>query len=161
MKKLPEYENDIAVALSTWVELMKAFNTIRSLELTLIESKGLTIGQFGLLELLYHRGEQSIGAATKLAMTTPGNMTVVVKNLLKRELITTYKNSSDKRSSTLQITKEGKVIIESLFPEHSQCIASFFSGLSSQEQKETQLLLRKLNKSLRGKNHVNTHTSFE
>ncbi|MDD5052999.1 MAG: MarR family transcriptional regulator [Sulfuricurvum sp.] len=149
MKKLPEFENETALALSTWVEIMKAFTRIRSLELSLIEANSLTIGQFGLLELLYHRGEQSIGAATKLSMSTPGNMTVVIKNLVKRGLITTHKNPSDKRSSNLQITEEGKSIMDSLFPEHSQRIKSFLSGLTSEEQKEARTLLRKLNKSLR------------
>lgn len=154
MKKLPDFEIDTALALSTWVELMKAFNRIRALELTLIEANGLTIGQFGLLELLYHRGEQSIGAATKLVMSTPGNMTVVVKNLSKRGLITTHQNPSDKRSSTLRITQEGANIMDGLFPEHSMRIRTFMSGLSVDEQKETQKLLRKLTKSLRGDHHV-------
>ncbi|MDD2829580.1 MAG: MarR family transcriptional regulator [Sulfuricurvum sp.] len=154
MKKLPDYEHTITTALSTWVEMMKAFNRIRSLELTLIEENGLTIGQFSLLELLYHRGEQSIGAATVLAMSTPGNMTVVVKNLSKRGLIMSHKNPNDKRSSILKITDEGKRIMESLFPEHSRRIQTFMSGLSTDEQNETQKLLRKLNKSLRGVHHV-------
>lgn len=149
MKKLPEFENETALALSTWVEIMKAFNRIRSLELSLIEVHGLTIAQFSLLELLYHRGEQSIGAATKLAMSTPGNMTVVVKNLLKRGLITAHKNPSDKRSSNLQITDEGRSLMESLFPEHAHRITGFLSGLNGDEQEETRSLLRKLNKSLR------------
>jgi len=154
MKKLPDFETDTAIALSTWVEMMKAFNRIRSLELTLIEANDLTIGQFALLELLYHRGEQSIGAATALAMSTPGNMTVVVKNLLKRGLITASQNPNDKRSSILGITHEGSAIMETLFPEHSQRIKSFFSSITSAEQKEMQSLLRKLNKTLRGDHHV-------
>jgi MarR family 2-MHQ and catechol resistance regulon transcriptional repressor len=66
MKKLPHFEDETALSLSTWVEIMKSFNKIRSLELSLIEANGLTIGQFGLLELLYHRGEQSIGAASNV-----------------------------------------------------------------------------------------------
>lgn len=157
MKRLPEFEPDIALSLSTWVEIMKAFNSIRSLELSLIEANGLTIGQFALLELLYHRGDQTIGAATKLAMSTPGNMTVVVKNLAKQGLITTRKNPADKRSSTLQITEEGKLLMDSLFPEHSRRITAFLSGLSAQEQKSVQELLRKLNKSLKGEHHVYPH----
>lgn len=154
MKKLPPFDTDIALALSTWVEIMKAFNAIRSLELELIEANGLTIGQFALLELLYHRGEQSIGAATKLTMSTPGNMTVVVRNLAKSGLITTHKNPVDKRSSTLRISNEGKTIMDSLFPEHSQRIKVFLSGLSVQEQESVKELLRKLNKALRGEKHV-------
>ena len=71
MKKLAHFEEHIGLSLSTWVEIMSAFTKIRALELELIEANGLTIGQFGVLELLYHRGSQSIGAATKLAMSTP------------------------------------------------------------------------------------------
>lgn len=149
MKKLPEFEDDVALSLSTWVEIMKAFNKIRSLELSFIEQNGLTIGQFALLELLHHRGPQTIGAATKLAMSSPGNMTVVVKNLIKSELITSEKHDSDKRSAVLSITKKGNELVSSMFPEHSKRIDSFLSGLTQEEKEVVRALLRKLNKSLR------------
>jgi len=149
MKKLPHFEDETALSLSTWVEIMKSFNKIRSLELSLIEANGLTIGQFGLLELLYHRGEQSIGAATKLAMSSPGNMTVVVKNLVKLGLISAEKSESDKRSAVLCITQKGSELISSIFPEHSKRIEGFLSGLSTEEKEVVRALLRKLNKSLK------------
>ena len=41
----------------------------------------LTFNQFKVLEVLYHRGNLNIGSITKLTMSTPGNITVVVKNL--------------------------------------------------------------------------------
>lgn len=149
MKKLPEFDGHIGLSLSTWVEIMRAFTKIRALELELIEANGLTIGQFGVLELLYHRGAQSIGAATKLAMSTPGNMTVVVKNLLKMGLITSEKSPEDKRSATIAITEAGSELIAGLFPEHSRRIDSFLSGLSREEKEVVRALLRKLNKSLK------------
>lgn len=149
MKKLPEFDGYIGLSLSTWVEIMRAFTKIRALELELIEANGLTIGQFGVLELLYHRGAQSIGAATKLAMTTPGNMTVVVKNLLKMGFITSEKSIEDKRSATIAITEAGSELIAGLFPEHSRRIDSFLSGLSKEEKEVVRALLRKLNKSLK------------
>lgn len=148
MKKLPPFESDIALSLSTWVELMKAFSKIRTLELELIEQNGLTIGQFGLLELLYHRGSQSVGAATKLAMSTPGNMTVVVKNLAKQGMISVEKEAHDKRITILSITEKGSALMASLFPEHSQRINLFLSGLNTDEKETVKSLLRKLNKSL-------------
>ena len=149
MKKLPEFDENIALSLSTLVEVMKAFNKIRSLELSFIEQNGLTIGQFALLELLHHRGEQTIGAATKLAMSSPGNMTVVVKNLIKSELIVSQKHDSDKRSAVLSITDKGAQLIESMFPEHSRRIDSFLAGLTTEEKEVVRALLRKLNKSLK------------
>lgn len=149
MKRLPEFEDDIALSLSTWVEIMKAFNKIRTLEMELIEANNLTIGQFALLELLYHRGSQTIGTATKLAMSSPGNMTVVVKNLLKSGMIVSEKSDSDKRSAVLSITPKGSELIASIFPEHSKRINSFLSALSEEEKEVVRALLRKLNKSLR------------
>ena len=149
MKKLPEFDENIALSLSTWVEMMKAFNKIRSLELSFIEQNGLTIGQFALLELLHHRGKQTIGAATKLAMSSPGNMTVVVKNLIKSELIVSQKHDSDKRSAVLSITDKGAQLIESMFPGHSRRIDSFLTGLTTEEKEVVRALLRKLNKSLK------------
>lgn len=128
---------------------MRAFTKIRNLEMEPIEANGLTIGQFGLLELLYHRGAQSVGAATKLAMSTPGNMTVVIKNLVKQEFITAEKSETDKRSATLAITQKGSELISSIFPEHSKRINGFFSGLSTEEKEVVRALLRKLNKSLK------------
>ena len=149
MKKLPHFEEHIGLSLSTWVEIMRAFTKIRALELELIEVNGLTIGQFGVLELLYHRGSQSIGAATKLAMSTPGNMTVVVRNLVKQGLITSEKSAEDKRSATISITEAGSTLIGSIFPEHSKRIDQFLSGLSREEKEVVRALLRKLNKSLK------------
>ncbi len=149
MKKLPHFEEHIGLSLSTWVEIMRAFTKIRASELELIEANGLTIGQFGVLELLYHRGSQSIGAATKLAMSTPGNMTVVVRNLVKQGLITSEKSAEDKRSATISITEAGSTLIGSIFPEHSKRIDQFLSGLSREEKEVVRALLRKLNKSLK------------
>lgn len=149
MKKLPHFEEHIGLSLSTWVEIMRAFTKIRALELELIEANGLTIGQFGVLELLYHRGSQSIGAATKLVMSTPGNMTVVVRNLVKQGLITSEKSAEDKRSATISITEAGSTLIGSIFPEHSKRIDQFLSGLSREEKEVVRALLRKLNKSLK------------
>ncbi len=149
MKKLPHFEEHIGLSLSTWVEIMRAFTKIRASELELIEANGLTIGQFGVLELLYHRGSQSIGAATKLAMSTPGNMTVVVRNLVKQGLITSEKSAEDKRGATISITEAGSTLIGSIFPEHSKRIDQFLSGLSREEKEVVRALLRKLNKSLK------------
>lgn len=149
MKKLPQYDENIALSLSTWVELMKAFSKIRSLEMELIEANGLTIGQFSLLELLYHRGSQSVGAATALAMSTPGNMTVVVKNLAKQGMIVVDKDPNDKRVSTLSISEKGSALMKNLFPEHSKRIDRFLSGLDNDEKEVVKKLLRKLNKSLK------------
>ena len=149
MKNLPTFEPSIALSLSVWVELMKAFSKVRTREMEWIEAHDLTIGQFGVLELLYHRGEQTIGAVTKLTMSTPGNTTVVIKNLSKRGLIITKKKEGDRRTTLVAITAEGEALIAKIFPQHAQNIEHFFKGLSHDEQQNLRSLLRVLNKSLK------------
>jgi len=71
-------------SMQTWIQILRAFQKIRAKELKYINECGLTMNQFEVLEVLYHRGDLQIGAITKLIMSTPGNVTVVVRNLKTR-----------------------------------------------------------------------------
>jgi MarR family 2-MHQ and catechol resistance regulon transcriptional repressor len=132
--------------MSTWIQLFRAFNKIRAKESLYIQSFDLTMNQFQVLEVLYHRGDLSIGAVTKLTMGTPGNITVVVRNLKRDGFISSIPNSKDKRSSIISITQKGKDIIEKLFPNHAKNLESYFGALDSDELDTLFNLLRKLHK---------------
>ena len=49
-------------------------------------------------------------------MSTPGNITVVIKNLKRDDWITSILNPDDKRASILTITEKGTKVIEKVFP---------------------------------------------
>lgn len=93
----------------------------------------LTFNQFKVLEVLYHRGDLSIGAITKLTMSTPGNITVVIKNLKRDGWISAIKDPNDNRSSILTLSKKGKEIIESVFPQHAKNTHKTLEVLSDDE----------------------------
>ena len=82
-------------SMQTWIQILRAFQKIRSKELKYINESGLTMNQFEVLEVLYHRGDLSVGAITKLIMSTPGNVTVVVKNLTRDGLVATEPSAED------------------------------------------------------------------
>jgi MarR family 2-MHQ and catechol resistance regulon transcriptional repressor len=79
-------------------------------------------------------------------MSTPGNVTVVVKNLKRDGFITSIKDPTDKRASILSITKKGKDVIEALFPSHAKNFEEYFKEFSEDELDELFKLLRKLYK---------------
>ncbi|WP_072679584.1 MarR family winged helix-turn-helix transcriptional regulator [Arcobacter sp. LA11] len=106
----------------------------------------LTLNQFRVLEVLYHRGDLNIGSITKLTMSTPGNITVVIKNLKRDEWITTVANPEDKRASILSITKKGKDVIEKLFPNHAKNLNKSLEILSDEELDTLYELLNKVYK---------------
>ena len=133
-------------AMKTWIQLFRTYNKIRTKESVYIQSFGLTMNQFQVLEVLYHRGDLTVGAITKLTMGTPGNITVVVRNLKRDGWITSVAHKDDKRASILSITQKGKEIIETLFPQHAKNFESYFEVLNEDEKKTLFELLRKLGK---------------
>jgi MarR family 2-MHQ and catechol resistance regulon transcriptional repressor len=90
-------------SMQTWMELSKTYNKIRAKESSYITSFGITMNQFEILEVLYHRGDMTVGSITKLIMSTPGNVTVVVKNLKRDGFISTTPDAKDKRISVLSL----------------------------------------------------------
>ena len=133
-------------SMSTWIQLFRSFNKIRAKESAYIQSFGLTMNQFQVLEVLYHRGDLSIGTITKLTMGTHGNTTVVVKNLKRDGWISSVADEKDKRTFILSITQKGKDIMENLFPNHAKNFEGYFETLSDDEVDTLFSLLRKLNK---------------
>jgi MarR family 2-MHQ and catechol resistance regulon transcriptional repressor len=106
----------------------------------------LTFNQFKVLEVLYHRGDLNIGSITKLTMSTPGNITVVIKNLKRDGWIASIPDENDKRASILTLTKKGQEVIEEVFPLHAKNLYNWMEVLSDEELDTLYELLNKLYK---------------
>lgn len=133
-------------SMQTWIQIVRAFTKIRTKELKYITACGLTMNQFEVLEVLYHRGDLQVGAITKLIMSTPGNVTVVVKNLTRDGLVQTLPSSEDARVRVVSITEKGKELIGEMFTQHASNLKSYFDVFSDEEMVVAYDLLRKLHK---------------
>lgn len=125
---------------------ISSFYKISTKEIRYFTEHGLTLNQFKVLEVLYHRGNLNVGSITKLTMSTPGNITVVVRNLKRDGWIHTVKDESDKRSTLLSISPKGVEVIESIFPTHAKNLTSDFKILDDSELETLYTLVRKLQK---------------
>jgi MarR family transcriptional regulator, 2-MHQ and catechol-resistance regulon repressor len=132
-KSLKSYGIRTDKAMKTVVRLEKASLKITNLTVNYLSKHNLTFNQFKVLEVLYHLGDLNIGSITKITMSTPGNITVVVKNLKRDEWITSIKDPNDSRASILSITKKGKDIIEEVFPNHASNLTKSMKVLSDTE----------------------------
>jgi MarR family transcriptional regulator, 2-MHQ and catechol-resistance regulon repressor len=133
-------------AMRTWIQVSRTFNKIRAKEATYIKSFGLTMHQFQVLEVLYHRGDLTVGSITKLTMSTPGNITVVIRNLKRDGYIKSVHDPKDKRVSLISITQKGKEIMAKFFPGHAKNFEKYFQNLSEDEIETLFTILRKLHK---------------
>ena len=133
-------------SMQTWIQLSRAYYKISNKEIKYFAEHDLTLNQFKVLEVLYHRGDLNVGSITKLTMSTPGNITVVVRNLKRDGWIHTVKDDSDKRSTLLSISPKGIEVIENIFPTHAKNLTSNFGLLDDNELETLYKLVRKLQK---------------
>jgi MarR family 2-MHQ and catechol resistance regulon transcriptional repressor len=114
----------------------KTFNTMKK--------GGLTISQFAVLEVLYHKGDLRISEIIDKILSTSGNMTVVIDNLEKDELVKRSQDPMDRRASLISITDSGRALIEEIFPKHLENINELFNVLTLDEKKNLISTLKKL-----------------
>lgn len=143
-KSLKSYGLRADKAMKTVVRLEKASLKITNLTVNYLSKHNLTFNQFKVLEVLYHIGDLNIGSITKLTMSTPGNITVVVKNLNRDGWITSIKDPKDNRASILSITQKGIEIIEQVFPTHASNLTKTLEVLSDEELNTLYDLLNKV-----------------
>ncbi|MDN5061096.1 MarR family winged helix-turn-helix transcriptional regulator [Aliarcobacter butzleri] len=145
-KSLKTYGTRTDKAMKTVVRLEKTSLKITNLTINYLLKHNLTFNQFKVLEVLYHLGDLNIGSITKLTMSTPGNITVVVKNLKRDNWITSVKDPNDNRASILSITQKGKEIIEEVFPNHAKNLTKAMEVLNDEELDTLYGLLNKVYK---------------
>jgi MarR family 2-MHQ and catechol resistance regulon transcriptional repressor len=149
MKTTKHYGKRADIALSTWVKLARAHDTLKHLTAENIRSFDLTTAQFGALETLGHLGPMLIGELTRKQLVCAGNMTVVVNNLEKDGLVERKTDAKDRRAIHVRLTAKGKRLFDKIFVQHAAFVADLVSVLSEDEQIELGRLLKKLGTGVR------------
>lgn len=138
------YGRKTDLALDTWVKLARAFSTVEKKSIENIRSFGLTQPQFSVLDVLGHLGPMKVGQICDKMLVSGGNMTLVLDNLEKSELIERVHSKDDRRAIIVQLTKKGRELFESIFSKHAEFIADIYNVLNANEQKELGSLLKRL-----------------
>ena len=141
INNMPENEK---IALNLYTRLMRSTNVVTEKMHSHLQVHQLTISQFGVLEAIYHLGPLCQKDLGKKILKTSGNITLVIDNLEKRNLVTRKKDPKDRRRFTITLTPNGLDLIERIFPKHSKIAASVFSVLKPEDQKQLGKLLKKL-----------------
>ena len=113
-----------------------------------ISSHGLTPSQFGVLEALLHKGPLTVNEIIEKTLSTSGNMGLVISNLERSGLVLKKVSETDKRSRTIELTDEGRKLIEEIFPLHVEVVNRMFSGIDLSEKEQMAELMKKLSKSI-------------
>lgn len=136
-------------ALQLFIVLSRASKVILEESSKLIVQYGLNPTEFGVLELLHHKGRQPIQKIGQKILLQSGSMTYVINRLQEKEFIQRAYCEEDKRVTYIEITEKGTALIESIFPKHAEKIENIMGALTIEEQEEAIQLIRKLGLSLK------------
>ena len=131
-------------ALKLWVVLNRAVRSIEGPLRQQVEAHGLSYTEFGVLEVLLHKGPLPIGEIGHRILLTSGSMTYVIDKLVQRGLIQRRACEEDRRVIYAELTPDGRRLIEPAFEEHKQLIDRLMDGLAHDEQQQTIELLKQL-----------------
>ncbi len=131
-------------ALDTYIKLTRANDSFQN-RLGIHKTQGnLSPSQFGVLEVLHHLGTMCQGELGSKLLKSSGNITMVIDNLEKRELVRRVRDENDRRMIQVVLTEQGRELIEDLLPDHIQAIVEEMRVLEPHEQEELGRLCRKL-----------------
>jgi len=143
-KEKSTYGEVVDLNLKALIALSRCTHDVHKKEYKTIKEGGLTVSQFAVLEILYHKGDLRISEIIEKILSTGGNMTVVIDNLAKVNLVKRCTDPKDRRVNLISITDEGRSLISDIFPKHIENINGIFSNLTSEEKINLISLLKKL-----------------
>ena len=111
-----------------------------------IEETGLGLTDFGVLEVLLHKGPLPVNTIGPIVDLTPGSISIAVDRLFEKGLVTRVESSEDRRVRIVALTPRGKDLIVSAFRKHSGQMKRVFSELSTEELRGLEAALKKVGK---------------
>ena len=136
--------NEEVLALNTFIKLSRAHDAFTRRLMARRATDDLTESQFGVLEALLHLGPMMQGALSQKLLTSSGNMTLVLDNLEKRNLVRRVRSVEDRRIVMIELTPAGEDLIRKIMPRQVQAITEEMSVLTPEEQAQLGSLCRKL-----------------
>jgi MarR family transcriptional regulator, 2-MHQ and catechol-resistance regulon repressor len=100
------------------------------------QSFGLNTSEFGVLELLFHKGPQPVQKVAEKILVTSGTITYVIDKLQKKQLVERKKCEKDKRIFYVILTEEGKTLMENIFEQHKLFVQNVFEGFDEKSKEE-------------------------
>ena len=129
-----------------WLIMMKAMRALTRYAAAGIEETGLGLSDFGVLEVLLHKGPLPVNTIGPIVDLTPGSISIAVDRLFEKGLVSRVESTEDRRVRIVALTPRGKDLIGSAFRKHAGQMRRVFSELSPEEIQSLEVALKKVGK---------------
>ena len=129
-----------------WLVMMKAMRALTRYAAAGIEETGLGLSDFGVLEVLLHKGPLPVNTIGPIVDLTPGSISIAVDRLVAKGLVSRVESAEDRRVRIVALTPCGKDLIAGAFRKHSLQMKRVFSELSPEDLRGLEAALKKVGK---------------
>src|ERR1700722_14173534 len=127
-----------------WLVMMKAMRALTRYAAAGIEETGLGLSDFGVLEMLLHRGPLPVNTIGPIVDLTPGSISIAVDRLVAKSLVSRVESTEDRRVRIVTLTVAGRDLIVTAFRKHAGQMKGVFSALSPEELSSFEVALKKV-----------------
>src|SRR5579859_3013946 len=129
-----------------WIVMMKAMRALTRYAAAGIEETGLGLSDFGVLEVLLHKGPLPVNTIGPIIDLTPGSISTAVDRLVAKGLVSRVESAEDRRVRIVALNPRGRALIDSAFRKHSGQMKRVFSELRPEELRGLEVALKKVGK---------------
>src|SRR5437763_16600262 len=116
-----------------WLVMMKAMRALTRYAAAGIEDTGLGLSDFGVLELLLHKGPLPVNTIGPIVDLTPGSISIAVDRLVAKGLVSRVEGAEDRRVRVVAHIPRGKHLIVCPFRKDSREVSRVCPDVSSEE----------------------------
>lgn len=131
-------------SLELFTVLSRAYNWVYAHAARDHRRYGLNPTEFGILELLYHKGSMPLQQIGEKILISSGNITYCIDKLEQKGLLTRQHAKNDRRVIFAELTEQGQALLAEIFPQHAEVLRAAMDGLTSEEKTQAMNLLKKL-----------------
>jgi MarR family 2-MHQ and catechol resistance regulon transcriptional repressor len=126
-----------------WLVMMKAMRALTRYAAAGIEGRGLGLSDFGVLEVLLHKGPLPVNTIGPIVNLTAGSISIAVDRLVAKGLVSRVESAEDRRVRIVALTSRGRDLIVPAFRKHAGQMRRVFSELSPEELRGLEVALKK------------------
>ena len=127
-----------------WLVMARAYRAMGSYIEGSFAAQGIGLSDFMVLEVLLHKGPQTISSIGEKVLLASASMTSAIDRLEKRDLVRRKTCDSDRRIRFVELTKSGKAFIEEIYARHEKDLEFIASELSNEERRALYEGLKKI-----------------
>lgn len=131
-----------------WIRLATTFNLVYQEIKHGISRERITVPQLDIISCLGRTGGLPLSELAERLLVSGGNVTGIIDRLEKNGYVYRARDDGDRRVVRALLTEKGHVLYKAFLPRYTEIVADINKGLTPQERKDLQRLLKKLARSV-------------